>query len=300
MAPNPFPFNLSLTVASTELETTITSVFREIFKSYNPTNTMSSERRPFGTIVYQSFIIALILIIVVLGVSYYNSNQNIITQKSTINSLTVKLNSTTLDNTRLQSNVTSLTSEKKALQTQLSTLTTDEASLKSQLTKLSSNVTALTDEVKGLNDQLGVKNIEVSNLTGVNSNLRSQLTSLNTQVGSLQTRLSNQTSIVNMGKNVILENDKHITISASTSSYLSYRTSFAGYIGVSLVSTGGVSFDMGSSQVSDTWFGTYPRSGTVDSGSFKVPVMPGTTYIKITNPSMSTDVVVYFYLTYVY
>jgi cell division protein FtsB len=261
---------------------------------------MSNDSRPLGPLVYQSFIIVLTLIVIALGVSYYNSNQNVIAQTSTINLLNAKVNSTTLENTKLQNEVTTLTTDKNTLQTQLSTLTNETASLKSQLVQISANVTTLTEKVKDLSTQLGAKNVELGNLTTANIDLRSQVASLNTQISTLQSQLSNQTSIVNMEKYVVLENNKQLTIPVNTSSYLTYKTSFAGYIGVIFTTTSGVSFDMGSTQATDTWFGTYPRTGTAVTGTFKVPAMPGTTFIKITNPSMTNEAIMYIYLTYVY
>jgi cell division protein FtsB len=254
---------------------------------------MSNDSRPLGAIVYQSFIIVLVIVAIVLGVSYYNSNQNTIAQASTIASLNAKLNTTTLENTNLRNNVTTLTTEKNTLQTQLSSLATETASLKSELVQLTANVTSLQNEVDNLNTQL-------NNLTAENDELRSWASTLNGQIVTLQTQLSNQTEIINMEKSLVLEYDKHITIPANTVSYLEYKTNFSGYIAVMFTSTSGVYFDMGSSQVSDTWFGTYPKTGTAVTGSFKVPVMPGKSYIKIVNPSMTTEAVVYLYLTYIY
>ena len=261
---------------------------------------MSDDNRPLGPLVYQSFVVVLTLVVIVLGVSYYNSNQDAIAKASTIASLNVKVNTTILEKTKLLGQVTTLTTEKNTLQTQLGSLATETASLKSKLVQLSANVTSLSGEVKSLSTELSAKEVKVGNLTAVNGNLRSQVTSLNNQVSTLQIQLSNQTSIGNMAKNMVLENDKHITIPVNTVSYLSYKTNFSGYIAVMFTSTSGVYFDMGSSQVSDTWFGTYPRTGTAVTGNFKVPVMPGTTYIKIMNPSMTTEAVVYCYLTYIY
>jgi len=261
---------------------------------------MSNESRPLGAIVYQSFIIVLVIVAIVLGVSYYNSNQNTIAQASTIASLSTKLNATTLENTKLRSNVTTLTTERNTLQTQLSSLATETASLKSQLIQLKANVTSLQNEVDNLNTQLSASEAEINNLTAQNSELQSWASTLNGQIVTLQAQLSNQTAIVNMEKSLTLEYDKHITIPANTVSYLEYKTNFAGYIAVMFTSTSGVSFDMGSSQVSDTWFGSYPRTGTAVSGSFKVPVLPGRSFIRINNPSLTTEAVVYLYLTYIY
>ncbi|OGD56292.1 hypothetical protein A3K78_03995 [Candidatus Bathyarchaeota archaeon RBG_13_52_12] len=261
---------------------------------------MSNDSRPLGAIVYQSFIIVLVIVAIVLGVSYYNSNQTTIAQASTIASINTKLNTTTLENTELRNNVTTLTTERNTLQTQLSSLATETASLKSELVKLTANVTSLRDEVDSLNTQLSASGIEINNLTAENDELRSWASSLNGQIITLQTQLSNQTEIVNMEKSLVLEYDKHITIPANTASYLEYKTGFSGYIAVMFTSTSGVYFDMGSSQVSYTWFGTYPKTGTAVTGSFKLLVLPGTTYIKIMNPSMTTEATVYLYLTYIY
>jgi cell division protein FtsB len=261
---------------------------------------MSNDSRPLGAIVYQSFIIVLVIVAIVLGVSYYNSNQNTIAQASTITSLNAKLNTTTLQNTKLRNNVTTLTTERNALQTQLRSLATETASLKSQLVQLTANVTSLQNEVDNLNTQLSASEAEIDNLTAENDELRSWASTLNGQIVTLQTQLSNQTEIVNMEKSLALEYDKHITIPANTVSFLEYKTNFTGYIAVMFTSTSGVSFEMGSSQVSYTYFGSYPRTGSAVTGSFKMPVMPGRSYLKIVNPSMTTDAVVYLYLTYIY
>ncbi len=261
---------------------------------------MSHADHPLGTLFYRSFIIVLILVAIALGVSYNNSNQTVITQASTIRSLDSIVNATNLENSRLQGEVTTLTTERGNLQSQVTTLANETASLQSMLVQISANMTKLTGEVNDLNIQLGDKNIQLDNLTTLNTNLGNQVASLNTQASSLQSQLSNQTSIVNMGKSVVLEKDSDFTIPMGTTSYLTYKTGFAGYILVSLTSTSGVSFGMGNSQETDIWFGTYPSTGTVSTGTFKVPVMPGKTYIRITNPSMTNDVVLYLYLTYVY
>jgi cell division protein FtsB len=247
---------------------------------------MSLDDRPIGPVVYKSFIIVLTLIVIVLGVSYYNSNQDVIAKSQTIASLTNQLKTSMLENTALRSNVTSLTAERNTLRGQVSTLANETASLQSQLFRLNANMTILENEVESLSGQLDDLNAE-------NINLSEHVSTLNNQVSTLQTQLSNQTAIVNMQKSLDLENDKHITIPANTASYLTYKTHFAGY-------TSGVYWEMGSNQVSDTYFGAYPRTGTTVTGNFKVPVMPGTTYIKIMNPSLTTDAVVYCYLTYIY
>lgn len=261
---------------------------------------MLNESRPLGAIVYQSFIIVLVIIAIVLGVSYYNSNQTTIAQASTIASLNTKVDTTTLENTKLKNNVTTLTTEKNTLQTQLSTLATETASLKSQLIQLKANVTSLQGEVDDLNTQLSASETEIDSLTEENDELRSWATTLNGQIVTLQTKLTNQTEIVNMQKSLALEYDRHITIPANTVTYLEYKTNFAGYIAVMFTSTSGVYFDMGSSQVSYTYFGSYPTSGSAVTGSFKMPVMPGRSYLKIVNPSMTAEAVVYLYLTYIY
>jgi predicted RNase H-like nuclease (RuvC/YqgF family) len=260
---------------------------------------MSDDSRPLGAIVYQAFIIVLVIAGVVLGVSYYNSNQTTMTQASTIASLNVKLNTTTLENTKLKSDVTTLTTDKNTLQTQLSSLATETASLKSKIIQLTANVTSLQDEAQSLNTKLSASEKQVANLTAQNSELTSWASSLNGQIVTLQTQLSNQTSIVNMQRNLILESDKQITLAAGANTYLEYKTGFAGYIAAMFTSTSGVYFDMGSSQISDTWFGTYPKTGTSVTGTFKVPVMPGRSYLKITNPS-ATEAVIYLYLYYIY
>jgi len=267
---------------------------------------MSTPKHQLGTIIYQSFIVVLALAVVTLGVYYYNSNKNVATQASTIVSLNAKINATELENIGLQSQVTNLVTEKNTLQTQVSTLTNETASLRSSVTKLSANVTNLTAKVTGLNTQLTEKNIQLGNLTTSNTNLKSQITSLNAQtsslnttVSSLQSQLSNQTTIVNMGRTVALENDKQILLPKNTTTILTYKTDFAGYIIVTLTSTNGVSFGMGNSQATNTWYGTYPSTGTVVTSSFKIPVIVGRTYIKITNPSMTSNAVVILYLSYV-
>lgn len=261
---------------------------------------MTFEKRPLVPTVYQIFIVALLLMIGTLWVYYNNSNQTVETQKVIIADIKGKLNATTLVNTRLSGQITTLTNEKETLQNQIKTLTNQTALLQSHVAKLSANVTTLNGQIVDLNTLLTNNNAKISNLTTSNTNLKNQITTINAQITTLQSKISNQTTIINMGKSLVFADDKNVTVLANQASYLEYKTNFAGYLGINFSSGSGVYLEIGSSEFATTWYGYYPNTGTTSVGSFKIPVMPGTTYIKIVNPSLTNDSLIFYYITYYY
>jgi cell division protein FtsB len=261
---------------------------------------MTSEQRPLAPIVYQVFIVLLVLVAGILWVGYSDGNKTIDTQKVSIVALNTKLNVTTLENTGLKGQITTLTNDKVVLQKQITILTNQTTLLQSHVATLSANVTALNGKIVVFNTTLTRKNAEISNLTTTNTQLRSQATTSNAQIASLQSKISNQTAIINMGKSVVFANDKNATILPNQSAYLDYKTSFAGYLGITFTSTSNIYLEVGSTEATNTWYGIYPITGSTAVGSFKIPVMPGTTYIKIVNPSLTSNVQVFYYITYYY
>jgi len=261
---------------------------------------MTFEKRPLAPTVYQILIVALILMVGALWVSLNNSNQMVETQKGSIADLKANLNATTLVNTGLRGQITTLTNDKETLQNQIKTLTNQTALLQSQVAKLSANVTTLNGKVVGLNTLLTNKNAKISNLTTTNTNLKNQIMTINAQIATLQSKISNQTVIINMGKSLVFADDSNVTVLANQASYLQYKTNFAGYLGITFTSVSDVYLEIGSSEAANTWYGFYPNTGTAAAGSFKIPVMPGTTYIKIFNPSLTNDAQIFYYITYYY
>jgi cell division protein FtsB len=261
---------------------------------------MTSETRSLSPTVYQIFIVALVLMVGILWWGYNNNNQTVETQKVTIADFKAKLNATTLENTGLRGQITTLTNDKGTLQNQVKILTNQTALIQSQVAKLSANVTTLNGQIVELNTLVTSKTAKISNLTTTNTNLKNQITTINAQVATLQSKISNQTAIINMGKSLVFANDKNVTVLANQLSYLEYKTNFAGYLGITFTSTSKVYLEIGSSEATSTWYGRYPNTGTIEAASFKIPVMPGTTYIKIVNLSLTNNAVIFYYITYYY
>ncbi|NAY89625.1 MAG: hypothetical protein GU347_02780 [Desulfurococcales archaeon] len=111
-------------------------------------------------------------------------------------------------------------------------------------------------------------------------------------------------SIVELKESKILDKDKTVNLPAGANMEISYSTPYAGYIKINFTSSGGVYFWVGNSQYvsyNNGYYSRYPPPGdTATSGSFTVPVFPGTTKIYIRNPGILVGVTVTYTLEYVY
>jgi hypothetical protein len=261
---------------------------------------MTFEKRPLAPTVYQIFIVVLVLVAGILWVGYSNGNKTIDAQKVTLNDLTTSLNATTLENTGLKNQISALNNVKETLQKQITTLTNQITILQSQVALLNANLTILNEKVIELNSTLTAKNVEIGNLTKTNTDLKNQILESGSQIASLQSKINNQTAIINLAKSTVIANDENATVLANKSTYLDFKTGFAGYLGITFTATRDVYLEIGSSETGTTWYGIYPITGSTSVGSFKIPVMPGTTYIKIVNPSLTNNAVVFYYITYFY
>jgi cell division protein FtsB len=261
---------------------------------------MAFEKRPIAPAVYLIIIGILVLVSGTLWFGYNNGNQTIETQKITIKNLQTEYNSSILINAGLKTQIANLTRDKESLQTDILTLTHLSNTLQAQITKLDDNVTTLKGQVNQLNTEITKNHAEISNLTTANTAIRNQVNTLNGEITTLQRQISNQTAIINLGKTLTLANDDNVTVLANHESYLNFKTNYAGYLSITFTSSTGVSLQIGSSEATETWYGVYPNSGTTMVGSFKIPVMPGTTYIKIKNPSLTNEATLFYYITYYY
>lgn len=105
-------------------------------------------------------------------------------------------------------------------------------------------------------------------------------------------------AIIRLEKRTTLEKDKPIQIPANSYTTLVYSLEYAGYIEITFQATRNVYFYVSNG---DYWVRHPTNCNTyTDSGRFIVPVLPGTTYIKIYNPSLLFGVSVTITVVYVY
>jgi cell division protein FtsB len=170
----------------------------------------------------------------------------------------------------------------------VSTVNAKEAqisSLTSENNILRSNVSALTNENNRLRNEI--------------SSLQSQIAYLNSRIADLENRVRGLEDIVYLRVRIVLDKDKTVNIPANSYTILRYSTPYAGYLRISFTATQGVYIWVGSS-FTDEWYYLYPRDGYATSGSFIVPVLPGTTFIYIGSPSWFSGVTVTLTIEYVY
>jgi hypothetical protein len=132
---------------------------------------------------------------------------------------------------------------------------------------------------------------EVVSLQNENAKLKNTIAQLNTQISQLQ-------QIINLQKATTLDKDKTVNLPAGTSITLYYSTQYVGYIRVDFTASGPVYFRVGNSNYG--YSVRYPESGTATSGSFIIPVLPGTTYLYIEHPAVLIGASITFTTTYVY
>lgn len=169
------------------------------------------------------------------------------------------------------SEISSLTSENEALKSRIADLTSRVESLQYQLNTLMSDKRSLEDRVKALESENSF----------------------------LKRRVNDLEDIVYLRKTVVLERDKTVNLPARGYTTLTYSTGYAGYLRVSFTASGPIYFRVGSSFIGGYYY-RYPESGTATSGSFVVPVLPGTTWIYIENTALLIGASVTFTIEYVY
>jgi len=129
--------------------------------------------------------------------------------------------------------------------------------------------------------------------------LNSRIAELENKVSILENRVRELENIVYLRVSIVLDRDKTVNIPANSYTILRYSTPYAGYLRISFTATQGVYIWVGSSFTGE-WYYLYPRDGYATSGSFIVPVLPGTTSIYIGNPSWFLGVTVTLIIEYVY
>ena len=155
---------------------------------------------------------------------------------------------------------------------------------------LQNQISGALDEVVSLqNENAKLKNT-IASLTNENANLKNTIAQLNTQISQLQ-------QIINLQKATTLDKDKTVNLPVGASTTLYYSTQYAGYIRVDFTASGPVYFRVGNSNYG--YSVRYPESGTATSGSFIIPVLPGTTYLYIASLSLF-GVSTTFTITYIY
>ena len=194
-----------------------------------------------------------------------------------------------------------------------------------QIKSLTDERTKLLYEVKNLTEQVNnlllekarleavVKNLtaQVNSLTAENERLRNEITSLQNQIAYLNSRITDLENrvrvledIVYLRVRIVLDKDKTVNIAANSYITLRYDTRYAaGYLRISFTATRDIYIWIANDYVGGYYY-RYPvptRGLTyASSGSFIVPVLPGTTYIEIYNPSWFSGVTVTITIEYIY
>jgi len=119
------------------------------------------------------------------------------------------------------------------------------------------------------------------------------------QINGLKLDLANLISIVNMEKRTVLVRDKTVNLVANGEASFTYATPYAGYVTVEFTASGPVYFHLGSN-FTNSYYTMYPTSGTATSGSFTLPIFPGTTWLYVKHPAVLIGATVTFTITYVY
>ena len=144
----------------------------------------------------------------------------------------------------------------------------------------------------------------VNNKDAQISSLQSQIANLNSRVKDLENRVRELEDIVNLRVKIVLDKDKTMNIVANSYITLEYDTHYAaGYLKISFTATRDIYIWVANDYVGGHYY-RYPvpeRGYTyASSGSFIVPVLPGTTYIRIYNPSLFSGVTVTITIEYIY
>jgi len=128
--------------------------------------------------------------------------------------------------------------------------------------------------------------------------------SLEAEYKNLANKYSEAQAIIYLEKSETLEKDKLVQIPAGSSACFAYNLSYTGYLVITFSAVGNVYFYVGNG----SYWVRYPSgcnspSGcpiAASSGSFIVPVLPGTTYVRIYTPSIYAGSNITITVTYVY
>jgi len=169
----------------------------------------------------------------------------------------------------------------------------------------------LKNEIKNLTDRLNALQLEnnrlestIKDLTAQVSYLQNQNSYLNNKVTALENDVKRLEDVINLRIRIVLDRDKTVNIAANSYITLRYDTRYAaGYLIISFTATRDIYIWIANDYVGGYYY-RYPvptRGLTyASSGSFIVPILPGTTYIEIYNPSWFSGVTVTITIEYIY
>jgi len=261
------------------------------------------EARKGGGISLKLFAtVAIILVLAVSALGYYaytlkNANNSLNEQLADLNKNYTSLNA---QYESLKANYTSLEASCTSLKNQYDSLMANYTSLNAQYNSLLSNYISLEASYSSLKNQYDSLLANYTSLNTQYDSLLSNYNSLEVEYNNLAIKYNDTLAIVNLALSRTLERNTPVQVPAYSSTYLTYRLSYAGYLVITFSATGGVYFYVGNG---DYWV-RYPSpsssSSVASSGSFIVPVLPGTTYVYIYNPALFTGASVTISITYVY
>jgi len=257
------------------------------------------EARKGGDISSKLFATAVIILaLAVSALGYYaytlrNANSDLNEQLAALNKNYTSLNA---QYESLKANYTSLEANYTSLKNQYDSLSASYASLNAQYSSLLSSYNSLEASYSSLKNRYDSL---LANYTSLNTQYNSLLSiynSLEAEYNNLANKYSDAQAIINLERSETLEKDKPVQIPRSSSTYLKYGLNYAGYLVITFSATGNVYFYVGNGN----YWVRYPTDGTASSGSFIEPVLPGTTYVYIYNPSLFFGTSVTISITYVY
>lgn len=136
------------------------------------------------------------------------------------------------------------------------------------------------------------------------STLRSEYSDLESRYSNLQqdniALRGEFDDVMNLGKSMVLEDNRTLDLSAGGNTTLSYDTVFAGYIEVNFTSSTEIYIWVGSSVTEDEYYARYPAyPDTAVDGTFRIP-MCAKVYVYITNSNEEMGSTVNLSIKYVY
>jgi len=239
--------------------------------------TMSVRGRCIGFKIFIAVVVALLVVLAVLGIYTY-------TMVNSYNSL--------------QMSYTELSNKLSSLEKDYENLNKLYMDLRNNYTSLMDRYISLNNSYNRLRDDYSSLLNNYSSLKSLYSDLENRYNSLYNNYTALESKYRNLLSIVNLRASKTLDRDKPIQIPANSYTTLVYSLEYAGYIEITFQATEDIYFYVGNG---DYWV-RYPTNCITyaDSGRFIVPVLPGTTYIKIYNPSLLFGVSITITVVYVY
>jgi len=256
--------------------------------------------------IYVGTVVVLVVVLGIIGsVALYTNNQ----LQNNVNNLNSSLNSLQTNFTTLNSEYVNLNSSYNSLQNSFNLLTANMGSLQSQYNSLYNIYTSLNASYVSLNSNYTGLQYNYTSLQTNYTSLNSNYTSLNSSFASLQqsytylqgnyTALQN---IVNFKNSTILLTNAMQVIPLAGNKNLTYSTPYAGYLSISFNATRGTLIEFSNSNYTGI-YAQYPLTGNATSGTFRMPVFPGSETITIQDEPQPSDIgylSVLLNMTYIY